>query len=326
MTDPVVTDQSLKGPRFLVLGYNAWDVSLPATEMPAPDRKYEVPEIRSGGGGPGATAAVALSRLGGRVSLVTVMGDDPPSRWQRRELTAAGVDLTASVVVPGAASPRAVIMVSGDTGERCIFWSRGSLPHLPAGQVQTSWLDGRDLFYTDGHDTAAATILAREAGRRDIPVVMDAGTVREGSAGLVAAATDVISSEVFAPDLTGMRDPTAALRALRERGPRKVGMTFGAGGVLALDDDGLVHVPAFAVPVIDTTGAGDAFHAGYAFARATGRTFVDCLHFGSAVAALKCTAWGGREGLPELKAVEDLLRHGTRLPLPDHLRPACDGH
>jgi sugar/nucleoside kinase (ribokinase family) len=74
-------------------------------------------------------------------------------------------------------------------------------------------------------------------------------------------------------------------------------------------------VPAFDVPVIDTTGAGDAFHAGYAFARAKGEDLGSCLEWGSAVAGLKCRDWGGRRGLPDRSEVVQLLAAGIRRPL-----------
>ena len=147
-----------------------------------------------------------------------------------------------------------------------------------------------------------------------MPVVMDAGSVREGSAELVAACTDVVSSRKFAPELTGCSDPVAALRAMRAMGPQRVAMTFGGDGVLGLENNLPLPVPAFAVPVRDTTGAGDAFHAGYAFARSQGLNFRTCLDWGSAVAGLKCRDWGGRRGLPQLGEVLDLLEIGSRKP------------
>jgi sulfofructose kinase len=92
-------------------------------------------------------------------------------------------------------------------------------------------------------------------------------------------------------------------------------MTFGADGVLALDSAGLFAVPAFVVDAVDTTGAGDVFHAGYAFARVSGRGFAASLRYGAAAAALKCRSWGGRGGLPSPAAVEELLAGGeTRVP------------
>ena len=299
-------------PRVLVVGYAAFDTIMPVAGRPAVDSKVEVAAIHEGGGGPGATAAVALSRLGASVRFLGALTDDPAGRLQREELAAAGLDLSACPVLAGHASPRAIILVNEEGGARTIFWSRGDLPPLDPALADPSLLDGIDLLYTDGHDAPTAAILAREARRRNIAVVMDAGSVREGSAELVTACTDVISSEIFAHDLTGVRDPAAALRALADLGPTRVGMTLGAHGVLGLVDGTPVRLAAFDVPVTDTTGAGDAFHAGYARALLAGADFFACLDHGQAVAALKCRDWGGRRGLPSLPEVEALLAGDRR--------------
>ena len=314
--------ECVKGsPEILVLGYNAWDVHLPTGAVAERDAKYEVSHIAYTGGGPGATASFALVRLGAQVKLATQLGDDLPGRLQHEELSAIGVDLSLSRINPGFETPKAVILVDPRSGERTIFWTRGDLPPLSPDLVDYSWLDNMDLFYTDGHETAAARKLALEAKRRGLPVVMDAGSVRTGSVDLVAAVTDAISSEGFAPAMTGNENPAEALRALHQMGPERVAMTFGARGVLALESGVVVHIPAFKVRVVDTTGAGDAFHAGYAFARATGRNFTESLTFGSAVAGLKCEDWGGRAGLPELSEVEALVQEGQRQPLDAELAP-----
>ena len=299
-------------PRILVVGYNAYDVVVPVMEFPAPDQKAEVPRMITGGGGPGATAAVALSRLGARVKLMTPLTDDLCGRVQRQELLAAGVDLSLSPVAAGRASPQAVILVDEKRAHRTIFWTRGDVPHLPAQLADPELLDECDLLYTDGHEPEVSLRLARSARERDLPVVMDAGSVREGSAALVACCTDVVSSRVFAPGLTGCPSAVEALRVLRDMGPVRVAMTFGGEGVLGLEDQRFLPVPAFAVPVRDTTGAGDAFHAGYALALARGEGFGACLEWGCAVAALKCRDWGGRRGLPVLGEVLDLLETGPR--------------
>ena len=301
-----------RDPSILVVGYNAFDVVVPVAGFPRPDSKASVEEILVGGGGPGATAAVALARLGARVKLVTPLTDDLPGRLQRDELEQAGVDLSLSISVPGKMSPKAVILVDPQSEERTIFWSRGDLPLLDPGSVDAGWLDEADLLYCDGHECPVATKLAGLARERNLPVVMDAGSVREGSAELVARCTDVISSEHFAPELTGLENPASALEAMVALGPERVAMTFGAEGVLGLVRGRPIAWPAFLVNVLDTTGAGDAFHAGYAFARAGGRSFSECLVFGAAVAALKCRDWGGRRGLPLPGEAEELIRRGAR--------------
>jgi sugar/nucleoside kinase (ribokinase family) len=304
--------QGSNGPRILVVGYNAFDVIVPASGFPAPDEKAEVSRVITCGGGPGATASVALARLGAQVKLITPLTDDVPGRLQREELLAAGVDLAFSPIVVGHASPKAVILVDEARAQRTIFWSRGDVPHLEASHGAPGLLDDIDLLYTDGHEAAVSIRLARLARERGLPVVLDAGSVRAGSVELVSLCTDVVSSRGFAPDLTGHAAPLDALRAMRDMGPERVGMTFGSEGVLGLENDRPLPVAAFTVPVKDTTGAGDAFHAGYAFGLARGLDFGSCLDWGSAVAGLKCRDWGGRLGLPDLKEVQDLLDNGRR--------------
>jgi len=300
--------------KILVIGYNAFDVIVPVTGVPAADSKTEVETVIHGGGGPGATAAVCLARLGADVRLITMLGDDVGAQIQRQELEAVEVDLTLVQTAPGQRSAQAVIMVDPAQESRAVLWTRGDLPHLDPRSMDPAWLDGCDLLYCDGHEPAATMVLAEAARERDLPVVMDAGTMREGSRELVRVCTDVISSRGFAPALTGESDPRRVLGALRDLGPERVAMTFGEAGVLALPEDGdeVFHVPAYDVDVVDTTGAGDAFHAGYAYSRARGGRWRDDLEVGAAVAALKCRDWGGRRALPYLHEVEQTLDRNAR--------------
>ncbi len=213
---------------ILVVGYNAFDVIVPVDGLPSPDTKTEVSDILCGGGGPAATAAVCLARLGARVRLVTVLGDDEGAAVQRRELAAAGVDLSLARTAVGCRSPRAVILVDPAREERTVLWSRGDLPTLwRAADVDLAWLDHTDLLYCDGHEPAATLPLAVEARRRGLPVVYDAGSVRDGSRDLAAVCTDVHLVATFrtgphraaATDRPSARLPSARLRSL---GPTRV--------------------------------------------------------------------------------------------------------
>ncbi|HPF71004.1 MAG TPA: PfkB family carbohydrate kinase [Candidatus Krumholzibacteria bacterium] len=300
-------------PRVLVVGYNAFDVIVSVSAMPAADTKLNVPAIITCGGGPGATAAVALARLGCHVRILTMLTDDEGGRTQRRELEAAGVDTAGSPVRHGPGA-KAVILVRPDDGARTILWSRGDLPPLPVPDDPEAELAGCDLLYLDGHETTAAAAMAAAARRRGLPVVLDAGSVREGTRDLVPLCTDVLASVAFLADYTGLGDPVAGLRALAVGGPARVGVTFGAAGALGLEDGSTVGVAAFAVAAADTTGAGDAFHAGYAAARLRGAGFPAALRFGAAVAALKCRGWGGRAALPTWPEAEAFAASAARRP------------
>lgn len=308
-------------PKILVVGYSAFDVTIPFAGLPVPDSKHEVQEVRLGGGGPGATAAIALTKLGARVSLVTPLTDDLPGRLQEQELLEAGVDLQFSPLMSGHRSARAVILVDSQQEQRTIFWSRGDLPALDPGSIDPACMAGADLFYVDGHEFPAAMKLVRVARELGIPIVMDAGSVREGSRELAGNCTDVISSETFAPDLMKTDDPVLALRRLAGLGPSRVAMTFGGGGVLALQDGLPVAIPAYDLPIVDTTGAGDVFHAGYAFARALGWDFLDCLRLGAATAGLKCGNWGGRSGIPDFHEAVAVMKQGGGKPLDPRIEP-----
>lgn len=303
-----------ESPRILVIGYNAFDITVPISGFPDPDTKTEVPFVGLWGGGPGATAAVALSKLGAKVQLITPLTNDAGGLVQQYELHAAGVDISGSPVFADQECAKAVILVQPDTGHRTIFWSRGKLPLLDAGLWDDQWLEGVDLLYLDGHEPALSVPAALAAREKGLPVVMDGGSVRTGSEELAALCTDVISSSVFALELSGVDDPLAALRNLRSRGPLRVAMTFGSEGVLGLEDHPFV-VPAFQIETVDTTGAGDVFHAGYAYALACGGEFENNLKFGSAVAALKCAHWGGRGGLPQVNDVMEMLQTGELCPV-----------
>ena len=135
--------------RVLVVGYHAWDVILPCTELPPVDRKQEYPGMITGGGGPGATAAVALARLGVEVEFLGVFGDDAPSQMHRSELVTEGVMVTRCPLEQGGSSPLAVSLVDPVTGSRRICWTRGSLRHLEPGDIEASWVTQFDLLLTD---------------------------------------------------------------------------------------------------------------------------------------------------------------------------------
>jgi sulfofructose kinase len=110
----------------------------------------------------------------------------------------------------------------------------------------------------------------------------------------------LIASAEFAARLTGGSDVRRAITQMAARGPWFVAVTLGPGGVLASVHGESCHVPAFRVPVVDTTGAGDIFHAGSIYGLLQGWPAVDTLRFAAAAAALKCEQLGGRPGIPTL--------------------------
>ena len=125
---------------------------------------------------------------------------------------------------------------------------------------------------------------------------------------LVSACDLFVANEVSARSYLGER-PRGAIERLRERGVDRAAVTCGEDGALVLDERGDVHeVLAFDVPVVDTTGAGDAFTAGLAHAWLLGGSSASAAgRFAAATAALNCTAENARDDLPTATAVRDFL-------------------
>ncbi|MGH2570921.1 MAG: carbohydrate kinase family protein, partial [bacterium] len=138
---------------------------------------------------------------------------------------------------------------------------------------------------------------------------LDAGSLRDEVLKLVPLAEVVIASAPFADALSGSGRHDAALATIRAMGPRLVAITRGEKGCVAVAgrSGAPFEVPAFPVEVVDTTGAGDAFHAGAAWALLRGKTWEPALRFAAAVAACKCRHEGAREGLPRADEVGRFL-------------------
>ena len=108
--------------------------------------------------------------------------------------------------------------------------------------------------------------------------------------------------------LTGLSDLAKGLRRVASRTDAWLSVTDGADGVYWLDGARVRHLGAFSVEAVDTAGAGDVFHGAFALALGEGQGNEEALRFASAAAALKCTRFGGRAGMPNRDQVESFLR------------------
>ena len=150
---------------------------------------------------------------------------------------------------------------------------------------------------------------AQQAKARGMTVVMDGGTMREGSKKLVALVDILIASETFAIPLVGKEASSeTALRALHELGPEQVIITLGQNGSIGLNKEGIVRQEAFQVRAKDTTGAGDVYHGAYIYGLLQDWDMFRCMRFASATAALSCQKTGTRAGIPDLKTVHEFLK------------------
>lgn len=295
-------------------GLNSVDHLCVVARRPEPGSKTPILRFETSGGGQAATAMVACARLGLRAKYLGKFGDDENGALSRESLQSEGVDIRDAAVVPGASNQFAFIIVDAENGERTILWRRpGEIATLPDEVIPEQVVSGRVLLL-DGHDAKAAARAASCARERGIPVVLDAETVKDGTAELVAATDLLVASSAFPSLFTGLSDRCAALRGLKRAGPAFVAMTLGREGAVALGDDGSeLHSPAYAVETVDTTGAGDVFHGAFVYGLLKGWTVERTLDFSNAAAALKCASLGGRGGARSVGEVLEVMESRPRL-------------
>jgi sugar/nucleoside kinase (ribokinase family) len=224
----------------------------------------------------------------------------------------------SSLIVHEATSRFAIILVDESTGERTVLWHRDSRLTLGDGEIDPARLDAR-VLHVDGVDEEAAIRAARVAAAKGLRVTSDLDRVTERTAELVASVSVPIFAEDVPAQLTGEKDQERALRKLRKHHPGLLCVTLGPGGSMALDNDRIVHVPAFQVDAVDTTGAGDVFRAGFVYGMLAGWATRDILQFANAAAAICCTRVGALAGTPSLREVNALLERRDPLPSPQEV-------
>jgi sulfofructose kinase len=259
-------------------------------------------------GGQVATAMVALQRWGCRTAYVGSFGDGILGELARRSLLEDGVDVAGAVQRRGVANQMAVILVDQATGERTVLMYRPAALALKPDEISRERVTAGRVLHLDGYDLDAALAAAGWARAAGIPIVVDVD-LRSGPVERLLAASDVvIVSHEFATHATGAADPDLALTRLAATTQAPlVAITLGADGVVARGPAGTSRAPGYAVPCVDTTGAGDVFHAGFIYGMLRDWALERTLRFANAAAALKCTKVGGRPGIPSLAAAEELM-------------------
>jgi len=296
----------------LAIGLNATDTLIRVPRFPAFDSKTKILSSALLPGGQAATAAVACQRWGLRSRYVGKIGDDSAGRLQREEFAREGVEARL-IEVPNCASQLAFIIVDECTGERTILWQRDDQLDLLPEELPQEWIRGARLVHVDGHPCAPAAAAARWAREADAVVTADLDNLYPGIEALLEGVDFMIGSREFPERLLGIPDLLESLPKITRRfGCRVAGATLGRDGVLAWDGTQFHYCPAFRVDTVDTTGAGDVFHAGFAYALLRGDILPEILEFSCAAAGLNCTAPGARGGIRPVKEIEKLRHEGVR--------------
>ena len=293
------------------VGLNATDTLILLPRHPTRGSKVEFRSADILPGGQVATAIAACQQWGLRTRYIGKVGDDAAAVIHRTEFDRLGVE-THLITATGCASQQAVILVD-DTGERTVLWKRDNRLTLQPDELRREWVTNTRALHVDGHDTAAAVVAAGWARDADVPVIADLDDLYPGVEALLMKVDYLVTSRDIPGRLSGEPDLRRSLPAVRNRfGCRLAAATLGHEGVLAWDGSRFHYAPAFQVKPVDTTGAGDIFHAGFIYGLLHGWPLPRQLEFACAAAAGNCTALGARGGIQPLESIEALIATGAR--------------
>ena len=301
------------------VGLNATDTLIPVAHFPERGSKVEIRSTMVLPGGQVASAVVACQQWGLRTRYVGKVGDDHAAAIHRAEFARTGVEAHL-LPVPGCTSQQAFILVD-DFGERTVLWKRDDRLKLRPEELHRDWIVKSRVLHVDGHDTSAAAQAAAWARAASVPVVADLDELYPGVEALLPNVDFLIASRDIPGKLTGHGNLQKSLPAVQARfGNCLTAATLGQEGVLAWDGAQFHYAPAFQVETLDTTGAGDIFHAGFIFAMLRGCPLQKQLEFACAAAALNCAAVGARGGIQPVEHIERLIATGARHPAAFHFR------
>jgi sulfofructose kinase len=297
---------------ILGIGENATDTVLQLPQFPALGSKVEMLGAQILPGGQVATALIACQRWGLRTHYIGVVGDDHAAELHRRELRRARVH-SDLIDVPRTLSLMSFILIDSSSGERTIVWRRDPRLTVPPAFLQRSWVTSARLLHVDGHDPATTSVAASWARASGVPVVADLDHMSLGLLRLLPFVDYPVTSKEFPVDAT---DETNLLKALpqlqRKYSSRAVCATIGVDGALAWDGSRFWYAPSYKVHVVDTTGAGDLFHAAFSYGILHRWDLQRILDFACAAGGLNCETLGARGGIRALPKVNQLLRKGVR--------------
>ncbi|RDV04472.1 sugar kinase [Undibacter mobilis] len=278
-------------------------------KFPAPGGKVSATDFVVTSGGQAGNAAVAMARLGAHVTYIGAVGDetDDVANSILKTFAKENIDVSHAIRVQGARSAASLIMLDAE-GEKMISTLRpkglnAAVPADPDGVVANA-----DAAMLDNRYSNISLPICLAAKKRGIPRVLDFDKPTPPDDPLFQASSHVICSADAIREATGVKDLPGALKKLGESFTGFLAVTNGPEGVYWLDSGDVRHMDAFKVKAVDTLGAGDTFHGGFAVRFVETGDAVASMRFAAAAAAIKCTRFGGLTGAATRDEVDAFLK------------------
>ena len=310
-------------PRFdvIAVGLNAVDVLVRLPEKVIPDTKHMVEELMIQGGAPVGTGSSAVAMLGYSTAFVGRLG--------RNTLSEISIDqfkkyrVSADLLVRDDVSRPALALVEIDpvTAARTVFVNLDDYGFLRREDIPSEIIRSARVLMVDSYDLNASEWALEAARGSDCRTVIDfesGDTARMRK--LLALGTDIILPLECGRQLSGKDSPDEVLRELSKITGGRLLVTDGANGSWALENGAVIHQPAMPVGrKVDSTGCGDAYHAGYIVGLLEDWTIRERMEFGTLLASCVIGKVGGRTALPSRKDLASLAGEGISGPLREKL-------
>jgi ribokinase len=302
-------------PAIAILGVFVADTAYRAERPPRMGETIIGNSFTLGPGGKGSNQAVAVGRLGAKATMITKLGDDAFADMAIRTWEAAGVT-PAVTRDPASYTGAAYIFIEEATGDNAIIVCPGAAMTLTPADIdkRADVITAADVFITQLEQPInAATRALQIAGQAGVTTILNPAPAAPLEDAVYPLCGFVTPNETEAEALTGLPvgnviEARAAAEILLRKGAGAVIITMGEAGAYYHDAERSQMVGALSAgPVVETTGAGDAFNGGFAVALARGADPIAAVRFGCAVAAISVTRPGTAPSMPSLSEVEALL-------------------
>ena len=301
---------------IVILGVFVADTAYRASRQPKIGETIIGNEFSLGPGGKGSNQAVAAALAGGNVHFISRLGEDDfanmaLSLWEKSGITPHVTQYSDSYT--GAA----YIFIEDETGNNAIIVSPGAAANINDEDITANkkLIQGSKVFMTQLEQSlhAAGTALSFAKGGGAITILNPAPAQPLGE-DILKLCDFVTPNEIEAEQITGIpvksiNDAEIAAGKLLEKGADSAVITLGEQGALFKDNNQVIHQPSYEVgPVVETTGAGDAFNGGLAVALAEEMPIDKALRFACATASISVTRQGTAPSMPDRNEIESLLK------------------
>lgn len=305
--------------KVVVVGSYVVDLMSRTPHLPKPGETVLGGPFKMGPGGKGGNQATAASRCGSEVTFVTKLGDDLFGREALQHFMSEGIN-TEYIKVDSQQATGAALIVVDEQSENSIVVALGACGRITEEEVQAAEnkiADASIVLLQLETSLEAVVTTVKLAAKYNVPVILNPAPYQDFPREILTNVTYLTPNETEAFELTGVEviDEKSALIAsekLYEMGVNTVIITMGKqGAYLYRGGEQGKLVTGFRVNAVDTTGAGDAFNGGFAYALSCGKSIDEAITFANAVAALSVTKVGTAPAMPYRQDVEKLLQDNS---------------